>query len=702
MSKNDVRKGALNYITKDNKAPQKRPRVYVSAHPKDLKKHLHSIADELLSIKPGIAVWYNGGHFRRDYSKKEREVLLGEMQIFVIPVTRALLREPDEVLEEYRFARSVGIPVLPIMLEPDTADDPSIAKKFNEIFGNIQFLDKNSQDKTAISYDVKLKRFLNATLIDSELESKIRDQFCAFVFLSYRKKDRAKAKELMKLIHSNEELRDLGIWYDEFLMAGETFDEVIQSTMKQSNIVSFAITDNVLEKGNYVKEVEYKHAVAMQEESDKPIVPVNVALSKENSEQLRSDFDKLPECVPSDADSVYKAFKSQLERLSIAKKEDDPVHTFLLGLAYLNGIFVEVDPKRGIRYIKEAEASGVNTASILPEANKILSDIYFYGMGVETDYFEAAEYQWAYARHLHSKAKDTADREELIKELYWLADICMINPKDPHDHAHSRFVSKRLAVSALSTLCTVCDEILEEDPDNIEIVKHRIACGEFLARLSHNCLRFDPQSEEDIRHNEEWITSAIGYEETAIHLLKQHPELQERSFGCEDPDEIHGLYYGSFYLSDSYRTLARVYCDAISYMTDKETYQRKLIEVHKKAIAAENPQDPRAPIRIIGDYYAIAESYYFMDQKELAEEYLKLVITVWESISEDSTQNDYTLLHGKNENPYYVNALGNLADMLYETGRKDEAYVYYKKLSKFRIVLTLLTYENDDTYKFKK
>ena len=683
MSKNDVRKGALNYITRDNKAPQKRPRVYVSAHPKDLKKHLHSIADELLSIKPGIAVWYNGGHFRRDYSKKEREVLLGEMQIFVIPVTRALLREPDEVLEEYRFARSVGIPVLPIMLEPDTADDPSIAKKFNEIFGNIQFLDKNSQDKTAISYDVKLKRFLNATLIDSELESKIRDQFCAFVFLSYRKKDRAKAKELMKLIHSNEELRDLGIWYDEFLMAGETFDEVIQNTMKQSNIVSFAITDNVLEKGNYVKEVEYKHAVAMQEESDKPIVPVNVALSKKNSEQLRSDFDKLPECVSSDADSVYKAFKSQLERLSIAKKEDDPVHTFLLGLAYLKGIFVEVDRERGIRYIKEAEEDGVNTASILPEANKIISDLYYCGNGVKVDYFKAAIYQWNYVNLLKETAKDMSDKEELAKELYWLADICMINPKDPYDHAHNKFVSHRLAVHALSTLCTVCDEILDEDPDNLEIVKHRIGCGEILAGISNSSLITSPaQSEKDLRHNEEWITFAINHQQAAISLLKQHPELLGEDFKPLDSDSVHGLFFGSFDLSYSYRKLAQIYDDAISFTkVDQRAYREKIIQAHKNAIASENPKDPMAPIRIIGDYYKMAEVFYFTDQKDLAEKYLKLVINTWEALYDTTDPKQFPHLYDVR----YRNACKRLADVLNEMGRKDEASVYYERSIKFGI-----------------
>lgn len=49
----------------------------------------------------------------------------------------------------------------------------------------------------------------------------------AYVFLSYRKKDRKHAKELMRLIHANRFCLDIAIWYDGFLAAGEDFNAAI-------------------------------------------------------------------------------------------------------------------------------------------------------------------------------------------------------------------------------------------------------------------------------------------------------------------------------------------------------------------------------------------------------------------------------------------------------------------------------------------
>ena len=57
------------------------------------------------------------------------------------------------------------------------------------------------------------------------------DAFAAKIFLSYRKKDRALARELMRTIHQDPLLRDVAIWYDEFLTLGEDFNAEIGSTI---------------------------------------------------------------------------------------------------------------------------------------------------------------------------------------------------------------------------------------------------------------------------------------------------------------------------------------------------------------------------------------------------------------------------------------------------------------------------------------
>lgn len=92
------------------------------------------------------------------------------------------MTEPNIGLDNFRYAITHGIPVLPLMQEP------GLATRFNEVCGNIQFLDKFSKDATEIAYEIKLDRFLKAHIIEQRLIEQLRNAFCAFVFMSYRKK----------------------------------------------------------------------------------------------------------------------------------------------------------------------------------------------------------------------------------------------------------------------------------------------------------------------------------------------------------------------------------------------------------------------------------------------------------------------------------------------------------------------------------
>ena len=142
------------------------------------------------------------------------------MQLFVIPVTFKLLTTENDVLNFYfKFAVENKIPVLPILQEG------GLEALFNEKFGDLQFLDINNTDTTAISFSEKLKKYLEAVLIGDELSEKIRSAFDAYVFLSYRKKDRKYANELMRIFHRNRECRNIAVWFDEFLVPGESFKE---------------------------------------------------------------------------------------------------------------------------------------------------------------------------------------------------------------------------------------------------------------------------------------------------------------------------------------------------------------------------------------------------------------------------------------------------------------------------------------------
>ena len=73
--------------------------------------------------------------------------------------------------------------------------------------------------------------------ISDELAQRIRAAFDAYIFLSYRKKDRRYANELMKLIHKNPECRDIAVWYDEFLPPGDSFKQSIEKILKDSILI---------------------------------------------------------------------------------------------------------------------------------------------------------------------------------------------------------------------------------------------------------------------------------------------------------------------------------------------------------------------------------------------------------------------------------------------------------------------------------
>lgn len=118
--------------------------------------------------------------------------------------------------------------MLPILCEKCNPDI------FNDVFSNMQYIDPFSQDATGLSYDQKLKTYLETVLVSDELAQKIRDAFDAYVFLSYRKKDREYAQKLMRLIHSNPSCRDIAIWYDEFLVPGRSFSDSIKDAFNKT------------------------------------------------------------------------------------------------------------------------------------------------------------------------------------------------------------------------------------------------------------------------------------------------------------------------------------------------------------------------------------------------------------------------------------------------------------------------------------
>lgn len=200
--------------------------------------------------------------------------------------------------------------------------------------------------------------------------------------MSYRKKDRKFADELMRLIHKNPACRDVAIWYDEYLTPGEGFNDAIAKMLDKSQLYTLLVTPNLVNEENYVQTTEYPAA----RKARKPIFPAE--MESTDRAELERQYEELPACATTgDEDSFYSQLIDTLHGLALRENDSDPAHNYLIGLAYLEGIDVEVDRERALELITSAAEAE------LPEAMERLCEIYFQGIGIPIDYKKAC--QWA-------------------------------------------------------------------------------------------------------------------------------------------------------------------------------------------------------------------------------------------------------------------------------------------------------------------
>lgn len=377
----------LRYKTRGNTNPKGKPRVYFCCHTEDFEKHFQNISDVILDNQD-CAIWHNDGHIKRDEEFYED---LKQMQLFVMPVTTNLLCSENAALNmDFRFAVKHHIPVLPLMQES------GLEKIFNQRCGELQFLDQYDIDDTAISFEEKLAKYLETVLIGNELAERIRAAFDAYAFLSYRKKDRRYAQELMRLIHKNDFCRDIAIWYDEFLTPGDNFNDSIKEALQKSGLFVLTVTPNLVNETNYIMTTEYP----MAKQTGKPILPAEIIPT--DRELLIEKYAGIP--MPADAHNdveLSEALLSALEMMAIKENDSSPEHNYLIGLAYLGGVDVEVDYARAVELITLAAEAG------LTDAMEKLIDVYETGMGVAFDYSKIIFWQ----RRLYNSLKEQLDVE---------------------------------------------------------------------------------------------------------------------------------------------------------------------------------------------------------------------------------------------------------------------------------------------------
>ena len=369
-----------------------KPRVFFTCHPADFERSFENICADIFATQ-NCAIFYTPD-MEYCIPQEDMELDIAAMNLIVIPVSLKLLLEPNRAMDvDFPFARDHGIAVLPIMIESGIDFVYARADKF----GRRQYLDSVTTDPTAVPYTEKLKKFLHSVLVDDEMAQRIRRAFDAYIFLSYRKKDRKFANELMRLIHKYPLCRDIAIWYDEYLVPSEEFDENIRKALEKSELFTLLVTPNLINEENYVRTHEYPQARS----NGKPILPVEA--EKTDRKELEKQFEGIPKCINAkDEDIVTLALLERIKKIATAEKDSEPEHNFLIGLAYLDGIDVEINRERAVRLITSAAEAG------LIEAMEKLYDMYNTGMGVVLDYHKSL--YWA-KRNAKQCAKDYGEKD---------------------------------------------------------------------------------------------------------------------------------------------------------------------------------------------------------------------------------------------------------------------------------------------------
>lgn len=365
--------GELSCKTWQNRSPVGLISVFFCATKEDRESYFEELTDMILELRKNVAIYYS------ENIEDLTDEAFDRMRLLIVPVTYAFMK-PDcrERLEIFNRFVEENIPVLPIL------EESGLFSYFNEVCGNIQVLDGTGQDDTAIPFNKKLEKFLDSILIGDETVQKIREAFDAYIFLSYRKKDRKHAEKIMHLIHDNPFMRDVAIWYDEYLVPGEQFDEAIRDAMLKSKLVALLVTPNLVNEDNYIRRIEYPMAV----ENGKPIIPIEAEPT--DKKLLLEIYNGIGEIPPADKPDEITRRLAEMFHTEGIKENNDPEHLYFIGMAYLLGIDVEVDEERAWALIYKAAEAGLDAAYIF------YVDCFMEGRFVKRDYEKARDWQWGY------------------------------------------------------------------------------------------------------------------------------------------------------------------------------------------------------------------------------------------------------------------------------------------------------------------
>ena len=381
--------GSLNikYITRNNIPANDRPNILVIYHDGDDPEERQEFFQLLLKMYDCAITYLEPSALSEGTEWSSENVIDQAVRSSALIIVLISNRFMSDIPAVYMSARECAArqdshtPVLPVLLEMVPI------RAFAGLFGDVQFLTTFRQSDTELPFEDKLKSIMDEILPGEQMKAEIRDSFRLKLFLSYRKKDRRLAQELMRLVHFAPCNIDIAIWYDEFLTPGENYNSEIKGWIEDCDYVLLAVTKNMLEDGNYVLQHEYPDSV----KAGKQFIPV--LLEDVDINEFRHKFTGIEDRLISGLndliipDSEGEVFARLLGDINSPEDEYSAETVYRLGLAYLNGILVETDAVRG-RLSVETAAN-----AMYPPAVSTMSDLLRYGRGIERDIIKSHEWK---------------------------------------------------------------------------------------------------------------------------------------------------------------------------------------------------------------------------------------------------------------------------------------------------------------------
>lgn len=490
------------------------------------------------------------------------------MQLFVIVVTEEFFEDDIYSRQEWKYAMDNHILVLPLL------KDAELAKRFNDECGYFHcLLLPNNKDRR--DFERSLERFLKCTLISKEEVEYIRKAFDAHIFLSYRKKDKEYARELLELVHSDELLRDIAIWYDDYLIPGEDFNDAIDDSLKQCDLFALAITPRIVEKNsngedNFVVKIEYPLA----KRYGKKIIAIEMEHTE--SGELKKTFADIPTPVKKDElQLLIEQLKTSLGSIALRESSDDLRHDFFIGLAYLEGIDVEVNFNRAIKLIRKAAESGLHEA-----VHKMAS---IYTNRSSGDRTEQSEWiQWLRASILiyreewnNNENKYNKHLTERLLEEY----LELMNLQKHYDHGLSAFdvfsdsielvckiieddrIFREIDLALLKKLCGSIDELMRHRNKEVKFENGEHLFGDYVNWLVSYKIMIKARDKAFGSNYFDWelIMSYIDLSERLIQLSlysKGEDYLKEAIHLINLNLEISDVKYGFSYFHEDYSNVS--------------------------------------------------------------------------------------------------------------------------------------------------